>query len=83
MKQKIPLFLWNGRNRVEQNPISKLRENLRFRTVLRVLHLKIITKNAKNGDKTLSGIPSFLLAKFAGSIALACHLSFSTHLPQK
>jgi len=50
---------------VEQKAISKVQQKLRFRAAMAVLHTGSATKNAKNGDKTLSPNPSFLLPKFA------------------
>jgi len=52
--KKIPLFLWNGRNRVEQNTANKPGEKLRFRAVLAVFNPKSTTKNAKSGDKIVT-----------------------------
>jgi len=52
---------------VEQNPTSKFLQKPHFQPDKAVLHLKPITKNTKNGDKTLSPNSSFLMPKLAGS----------------
>jgi len=51
---------------VEQNPIVKFRQKPLFQPEMAVLHLKTITKNTKDGDKTLSPNSSFLMPKLVG-----------------